>query len=69
MTVIYMNLIVGVADSEKTTNNSSKTESPTTSENISVTGSVLFLGDMSPTCKYPILTEVMNYQSHSEAVR
>ena len=42
-------------------------ESPT--ENISVTGSVLFLGDMSPSCKYPILTEVMNYQSHSEAVK
>ena len=41
-------------------------------ENLSVTGSVLFLGEMSSPsnlCRYPILSEVMNYQSQADAVK
>ena len=54
---------IGVNETER----SGKTESPL--ENLSGTGSVLFLGEMSPSCKYPILSEVMNYQSQAEAAR
>ena len=56
---------IGVNEAERSTTSSK--ESPV--ENLSVTGSVLFHGEMSPTCRYPILSEVMNYQSQADAVK
>ena len=69
---------IGIADGSATTSaapqsasgRSENNTSPLGVENsLSVTGSMLYLGEMTPSCKYPILAEVMNYQSQAEAVR
>jgi E3 ubiquitin-protein ligase MYCBP2 len=68
---------IGIADaavqqsggSKADVNNSGGVGSPLVENSLSVTGSMLYLGEMTPSCKYPILSEVMNYQSQVEAVR
>ena len=59
---------IGVCDTQDSKSESKASSSPV--ENVSVTGSMAQLGEMSsPATKYPILAEVMSYHSQTDTIK